>query len=177
MKIALIGKRATGKTFVAFFLERHHNFKRVRMDDGVAKFMRDMYGYKRYQRPTWERRVDIYDALYKIDPTIHLRYLFSRMTRITKDIVIEDVRYISELQALREDGFIIIRIAAPERQRRRHIGKSLRNAADGSLLLSESFFDDKTASYSADYVVLNEDREKTRQAITKLLDEIRSKEV
>jgi len=177
MKIALIGKKATGKTFVAFYLQKQHKFKRIRMDDGITKFLRDMYAYSNYQRPTWEMRVDIYDALYKIDPTMHLKYLYRKMERISKDIVIEDVRYISELQDLHEHGFTIIRIAAPEMRRRRHIGKSLRDAATGTLLLSEHFFNDKTIAYNADYVILNDTRENTRQAIDKLLDEIRSKEV
>jgi dephospho-CoA kinase len=143
------------------------------MDDGITKFMRDMYGYSKYQRPTWEMRLDIYDALYKIDPTMHLKYLYRKMERITKDIVVEDVRYISEIKDLHEQGFIILRIATPEMQRRRHMGKALRDAANGTLLLSEHFYNDKTAGYNADYVILNETREKTRQALDKLLDEMR----
>lgn len=173
IKIALIGKKATGKTFVAFYLQKHHKFKRIRMDDGVTKFIRDMYGYSNYKRPKWEFRYDIYNALYRLDPDMHVNYLFRKMLRIDKDIVVEDVRYVSELKLLKEAGFIIIRIASPETRRKLHLSKALRDAPAGTLILAEAFYDDKTAQYSADYTIINEDREKTRQDVIKLLDTIR----
>ena len=133
IKLALIGRKQSGKTFVAQYLRKQHHFTRLRMDDIVAKFIRDVYGYSTYQRPTWELRYDIYNELYKLDNTMFTKYLFTRMKRITKDVVVEDVRYVSELKELHDNGFNIIRIVAPEGRRRRHIGKQLRNSAKGSI--------------------------------------------
>lgn len=176
LKLALIGKKAAGKTFVAFYLSRQHGFKKVRMDDGVAKSMRILYPLKKNERPTWERRMDIYDALYKIDPSIHINYMLRRLERTTNDVVIEDVRYVPELQILKEQGFIIVRIAAPE-TRRRKISSSVRNAAAGTLVLQEYFNQDKTIGYSADFSIYNDTREGTRRSLDNLIDTLRNKDV
>ena len=98
------------------------------------------------------------------------------MQRVTKDIVVDDVRYISELQALKEAGFIIVRVSSPTK--RLMVGKTLRpNTAKGRISLSEYFRNDMTAGYSADYNLLHEDKIKTGKIVDDLLDELRNKVV
>lgn len=170
-KIALVGKKATGKTFVAFYLKRHYGFKMVRIMDGVSKMMRYFYLYGKHQRPKWEKRIDLYDALYKIDPDIHINYLLRRLATTTNDVVVDDVRYINELVKLRELGFTIIRIAAPE-IRRRKVGATVRGAGKGTLVLQEYYGSDTTAAYSADFSIYNDTREGTRISIDKIVKEL-----
>jgi hypothetical protein len=176
IKIAFVGKKASGKTFSAFYLSTQYGFKKIRMDDGVSKAMRFFYMYGKHARPSWERKLDIYDALYKIDPTIHINYMLRRLERTTSDVVIEDARYISELQVLKEHGFVIVRIAAPA-DRLRKISGSVRNAAAGTIVLQEYFNEDKTAGYSTDFSIYNNTREGTRKSLDHLVDTLRNKDV
>lgn len=171
IKIALVGKKAAGKTFVAFYLKRRYKFKSIRISDGASKLMRFFYMYGKHKRPSWERRIDIYDALYKIDPDIHINYLLRKLETTTSHVVVDDVRYVNELVKLREAGFTIIRVNAPE-NRRRKIGATLRKAASGTLVLEEYFREDKTAPYSADYSLFNETRDGTREAMDKIIKEL-----
>lgn len=176
LKIALVGKKAAGKTFVAFYLSQRYKFKKKRMDDGVSKAMHFFYLYNKNERTRWEIKYDIYDALYKIDPTIHINYMLRKLDRTTSDVVIEDVRYVSELQVLKEQGFIIIRIVAPE-DRRRKISTTVRNAAAGTLVLQEYFNQDKTIGYTTDYSIMNDTRDGTRRSLDKLIDKLRNEGV
>lgn len=176
IKLALVGKKMSGKTFVAFYLQKKHGFKKMRMDDGVSKAMRFFYLYGKHERPKWEKKYDIYDALYKVDPTIHINYMLRKLATTTNDVVIEDLRYVSELQVLREHGFKIVRIVAPE-DRRRKVGSTVRNAAAGTLVLQEYFNQDKTIGYNADFSIYNDTRDGTRRSLDKVIDTLHNKGV
>ena len=176
MKIALVGTKAVGRTFAAFYLKKQHGFKMVRMNDGVIKFIRYMYGYGKYQRPTWERKIDFYDALYKIDPDVHVNYLLRRLDTTTRDVVVDDVRYVHEVLRLKSEGFLIIRISG-DRRKKIHPSKSLREAAAGAILLHEQYQDAKNPAYTVDYSVFNGSREGTRKSLDEILDIERSKPV
>jgi hypothetical protein len=175
IRIAFVGRKAAGKTFAAFYIKRQYGFKMMRISEGVTKFMRYMYLYGKNERPRWEKRLDIYDALYKIDKRIHIGYLLRRLEVTTNNVVVDDVRYISELRELREQGFTIIRIAAPE-TRRRKIGSTVRNAEAGTIALAEYFNKDETAAYNADYSIYNETRDGTRRALDKIIKELLDRE-
>lgn len=175
IKIALIGKKAAGKTFAAFYLKQRYKFKKMRMDDGVTKAMRSFYTYGKHQRASWERRLEIYDALYKVDPSIHIDYMLFKLETTTIDVVIEDVRYTDELQKLKAAGFTIVRIAAPDNRRTRIVG--MKSAAAGTLVLQEYFNEDKTKGYSADFSIYNNTRDGTRRSLDNLIDTMRNNSV
>lgn len=159
-----------GRTFAAYYLKKQHGFKTVRISDGVAKMMRYMYMYGKYERPKWERRMDFYDALYKIDNNIHIQYLLRRLETTTNDVVVDDVRYVSEILALKKAGFLIIRISGPERGKRRNITNTLREAAAGASVLHEYFTDSKALAYTTDYSIYNETKDGTRKSLDEILD-------
>lgn len=174
VKIALVGKKAAGKTFCAFYLKRKYGFKKLRMDDGVAKAMRFFYMYRPHERVAWVERLKIYDALYKIDPTIHINYMIHRLSTTTMDVVIEDTRYIDELQELKRQGFTIVRIAAPDSRTRI---RGTKTAAAGTLVLQEYFNENKTVGYSADYSIYNNTKEGTYRSLDALVDKLRNESV
>jgi len=174
LKIALIGKRQDPRTSAAFYLKRQHGFKKLRMDDGVSKTMRFFYLYRKNERPKWERRMEIYDALYKIDPNIHIDYMMWRLSTTTNDVVIEDTRYVGELQVLKEAGFKIVRITSPEKLPN---FKMIKKAASGTLKLQEYFNAPETVGYSADYSVFYDKSESSRKNLTDIVDILRKNDV
>lgn len=174
IKIALVGKKAAGKTFIAFRLRRDYGFKRIRLQDGVDRIVKVLYGLEKMKRPSWEQRLYFYDALYKVDPNIFVNYALRRLQTTTMPyVVVEDCRYINEISALASNGFTIVRVTTPDDDvRRRHISKGLRGAAAGSIKLTEYFNTDPSRTYQVDYNILNTTREETKLSVNRLIEQL-----
>jgi hypothetical protein len=173
MRIAFVGKKASGKTFAARYLEKKHKFYHKPLREGVFRILRILYYYGDHKHIPWEQEMRVYDALYKLDPDIWIGYLERRLRTSTGDIVVDDARYINEVQKLKELGFILIRINAPEDARKRRIGKALLDAAENSVILAEYFHKDLSSLYQADYTILNESRDSTRAALDIIIEKER----
>lgn len=169
MRIAFVGKKAAGKTFAARYLTTKYKFKHLSLKDPLYDILKKLYYYGGWKRIPWEQEIKFYDALYKLDPNIWVGYLERRLRTTTMNVVVDDPRYINEVQALKELGFILIRIDAPENQRRKMIPAHLQNAAAGSVGLAEYFHKDISKAYQTDYSVLNTDRDSTRRALDIIL--------
>jgi len=174
IKIAFVGRKLAGKSFCAIYLKKQHGFTRMRMDDGVAKAMRFFYLYRPHEKIRWQDRLKFYDAWYKVDPNVHIGYAKHRLSTVVNDVVIEDTRYLNELQELKKLGFTIVRIAAPET--RTNI-KGTSTAAPGTLVLQEYFNEDKTVGYSADYSIYNNTKAGTYRSLDALVDKLRNNDV
>lgn len=159
-----------GKTYAAHYLYKTHNFKTVKLQDGVAKVVKWFYKYRPYQRISWEKKLEFYDALYAIDNDIHVDYLLRRLSQdSTRDIVVDDVRYANEVTKLKEAGFLIIRISMPDKKRTRLVG--MKTALPGTVKLNE-YYNRNFDAYQTDYSIINENQ----QSLYKLLDSIIEKE-
>lgn len=170
IRIAFVGKKMAGKTYAAHYLYKNHNFKTVKLQDGVAKVIKWFYKYRSHKRIPWETRLAFYDALYELDHDIHVDYLLRRLSQdSTRDIVVDDVRYINEVEKLKEAGFLIIRISMPDGKRTRLVG--MKTASPGTVKLNE-YYNRTFDAYSTDYSIINENR----NALYKLLDSIVEKE-
>lgn len=172
MRIAFVGKRAVTKTFAAHYLYKHKGFKRMQLDDGVTKLVRYMYTYALHKRVPWERRVEIYDALYKLDPNMHIDYLLSKLALTTRDVVVPDVRYVSEVQKLVDAGFIIVRINSPATG---VLIKGIKSAAVGTVKLQEYYGGTNFDAYPVSYSILAENRDKTREMLDIILEKEQNK--
>lgn len=172
LRIALVGKKATDKTFVAFYLRTKYRFKQTKLMDGVDGIIKSMYGWEKYKRPVWEQRLAIYDALYKVDPEIHLKHLFNRLEKIhINHVVVEDVRYLNEVETLAKSDFIIIRVTmALVTKKKRIVG--LKNAASGTLILNEHFGTENTRPYKADYTITGTTREGVRKSVDQIIENL-----
>jgi hypothetical protein len=169
IKIAFVGKHQSGKTYAAHYLYKKHGFKTVKLQDGVSKVLKWFYKYRPHERINWEKRLAFYDALYMLDNDIHVDYLLRRLETSTTDIVVDDVRYINEVQKLREAGFLIIRISMSTNNKVKL--KGIQTAAMGTVKLNE-YFNRKFDAYSTDYSIINENKD----SLYRLLDSIISKE-
>lgn len=182
LRIAFVGKKAAGKSFAADHLVKKQGFKRMRVDDGVVKFIRYMWAYRPHKRVTWEKRWTIYDLIYRVDPDVQVDYLLQRLdgntkkaTPTTRDVVVDDVRYINELLKLREVGFIIVRITAPATRKVR-MASITKNTSAGTIKLSE-YYGQNFDHYPVDYSILNDSRDATRAMIDRIVDIERAKQL
>lgn len=171
MRIAFVGKKAAAKTFCAHYLYKRKAFKRMQLDDGVTRIIRSMYTFRLHKRVTWERRVEMYDALYKLDPNIHIDYLLSKLSITTRDVVVPDVRYLNELEKLIAAGFVIVRVNSPATEIRI---KGIKSAAVGTVKLNE-YFGHNFDVYPVSYSVFVEDRDKAREMLDIILEKEQNK--
>jgi hypothetical protein len=144
------------------------------MLDGVHKVVRSLYFVGGYQALRWYDQNNIYDALYRVDPTIWIKYLDYRLSKTTKDIVITDLRYSNEAKQLTERGFKIIRISSPTKGSKAHslaIKRGGQNPLDGSILLQEEY-QGKTMPYQVSYSIYNDSTEATKKALDRILLDI-----
>jgi hypothetical protein len=173
VKIAFVGKKGTGKTTAARYLQTQHKFTKMRMDDGIVKFLRSMYLYRANSRIPWRDRLKFYDAIYKLDPNIHIEYLLRRMASPTfkNDVVIDEVRYINEVQRLKKAGFTIIRISGGKPNT---LLVGMDSAAAGTTLLQE-YFGSNFDAYSVDYSIVNDQKENLFKTLDKIVDKEHNK--
>lgn len=89
------------------------------MDDELDKFLRRLHNtkYKFRPRVNYQTRLKYYDVWQKIDPDIWVRHVLYRVNekRATRNAVIPDARYMNEIKALEDDGFIFIRVSVDEK--------------------------------------------------------------
>lgn len=119
LKIAFVGKSKEANTFCARYLWKVHKFRFYGMDDELDKFLRRLHNSKYKFRPkiNYQHKLRYYDVWYKLDPDIWIRHLLYRINepRATRNAVVPDARYMNEIKALEEDGFIIIRVSVADK--------------------------------------------------------------
>src|ERR1044071_680296 len=116
LRIAVVGKNKTANVWIGNHLYWIYNLQHKRLSDPVENFVKRSHwwlGQKRGKVYTWQQKLAIYDFIYKIEPDIWVNYLDWRLKKQKKPVVVTDVRYVSELEYLRDKlGFIIIRVIA-----------------------------------------------------------------
>lgn len=159
-RIVLVGKSAIDKRFVSVYLRNHYKFTTFRMMDGVKKLFSVFYrGEFKSSRP--QRRNEYYDALYKVDNDIFIKYLDYRLVRTEKNVIVDDVRYVHEVRKLKEMGFTIVRII-PAKSR---YVTGIANAAPGTSLVFEHFPANKASGYEVDLTLSFTNREAMRRQL------------
>lgn len=171
IRLAFVGKPNSGQTTAAVYLKRHKGFKRIRMMQGVTRILKILYWYKKYERPSWDRKRAVYDALYKIDNNIWITYVRHRLERTTEPVVIDDAKFINEVKELKNLGFIIIRVNTSMKNRTKSIGRHLgKDITPGTIVLAEYFSKDPTTELNVDYSIYHDgNNENLRKTIDELL--------
>lgn len=171
LKLAFVGKPNSGQTSAAVYLKKRYYFKRVMMMQGVTRLSKMLYGLRKYERLTWEKKRAIYDALYKVDPDIWINYTARRLETTTEPVVIDDAKFLNEVIKLKELGFIIIRINTSLKHRTKSIGRFLgKDIIPGSVTMIEYFNKDATEILRVDYSIYHDGNlENLRRSIDELL--------
>lgn len=172
IRIVLVGKSKAGRTWAADYVRVHHHFRKMSLGEGVTRIHRILYYYGTFKRVPWEQKLEVYDALYKIDPTIWIGYLERKLSTTTSNVIVDDPRYLNEVSALKALGFTVIRITAPETRRRRFV-KNVKAAAPGLLVLHEMFSHDFLETAGVDYSIYNETKDGTRKALDEIISSLK----
>jgi len=124
----------------------------------------------------WEKRMDIYDFIYKMEPDVWVKNIEHRLPLMQKDVVVSDVRYISELEYLRNNlGFTVVRVYAPMVKAPRIASVMGRESSPGTLYLMETYGKDFTERIGSDYSITFDpkNREPAKKAIEELVSILR----
>lgn len=119
LKIAVCGKMRSGKDTVSDYLVKEHKFTKFAFSDGIHKvgrllFPREFYGAEKPRKLLQ----DIGQHMRRVDPNIWVGFTFQQIEYVNANfIVISDLRQPNEWQALKEDGFFIVRVNASDETR------------------------------------------------------------
>nr|BDD45032.1 hypothetical protein 20 [Bacillaceae bacterium] len=112
MKIALCGKLRSGKDTVAKFLQERHKFTRFAFSEGIWAVGRLLFP-REFSSPEKPRRLlqQIGQYMRQVDENIWVNYTFQKIDHVGANrIVVTDLRQPNEYQALKEQGYFIIRV-------------------------------------------------------------------
>ncbi|MDC3413922.1 AAA family ATPase [Terrihalobacillus insolitus] len=116
IKIALTGKMRSGKDTVADYLVDKYEFTPFRFSEGIWATIRLLYPQAAASKEKPRRLLqEIGQKLRMVDENIWVNYMFNEIERLGASlIVVTDLRQPNEYQALRENGFFIVRVKADE---------------------------------------------------------------
>ena len=119
MKIALIGKICSGKTYVSNILSRRCALKKYSFSDKLKSVAKDLFDMQHKDRVLLQK---LGQSMRDIDPYVWINYLLFTINKDTFGrIIVDDVRFPNELMALRERGFIIIKLVVDKDLQKRRI--------------------------------------------------------
>lgn len=173
LRVVLIGRSNKAITPIARKLQRPHSFKYMAFMDGVRKIDDIIYGGKKYKRLNWEKKIRIYDELYKVDSNIWITYLKQKLDVTTRDVVIPDVRYLNELEQLRNMGFIVVRVTT-DRISKEHLTHKVMNAAPGTIIVADWYDANFSDKVRADYSIHYTDIASAEVSVADLVAKLRS---
>ena len=117
MRIALSGLKRAGKDTVGSYLIQNYSCKRYAFADEVKRLAREVFPDEFVQN---DKPVDLLqwlgNTMRQRNPDVWINKL-STMIQLTKDtipnLVVTDVRYPNEVQALKKLGFTIVKVQVP----------------------------------------------------------------
>lgn len=123
-KLAFYGPASSGKTWSADYLVKNHNFVRVAFADKLKEIAAELFNV--YGKNGADRKVlqDLGQKMREIEPDVWINHLLSTVAFYEthrEGIVLDDLRYTNEADALRNAGFKLVYVSTPqaELERRR----------------------------------------------------------
>lgn len=167
IRILLVGKRKQPITWASIYLRDKHKLSRLRLLDGVSRIVKLIYGPIRYYDYPWEKRFNVYNALYRHDKEVWVKYLVERrLGKLSRNVVVDDPHYTNEVNYLAQQGFIVVRINM-ETDLKPTIGRALLDSEPGTVLLQEYF--GNMPAYKVDYSISATDRYTLYRALDELM--------
>ena len=167
MKIGLLGKMASGKTTTAkIFKQYYPQLEYMSFADPIRQIARDVFNMFDKDRELFQ---SIGSKMREIDSDVWVNYTV-RKSRQYLDIIIDDVRYLNEIQALKREGFTIIYLAVTlVVQRSRLLAHYLEDASQHLERLNHESEQADQLSYLADHTIQADTMEELTNAIRNLL--------
>ena len=126
MKIGLIGKICSGKTSLANYIMERHTYTRMAFADKIKELATDIFEMQNKDRKLLQ---DIGTKFREIDEDIWVKYLLKKVKN-KDNIIIDDCRYLNEVQSLKNNGFYIIYIEISEECQKNRILNTYSNAEE-----------------------------------------------
>lgn len=123
MKIAFIGKICTGKTYISKQLANIHNCKIFSFASKIKELAADLFDMKQKDRKLLQ---DLGEKMREINYNVWVNYLIKKI-KDEERVIIDDLRYTNEYNALRENGFIIIKLEISKEEQINRIKKTYPN--------------------------------------------------
>jgi len=113
LRIAFSGKMQVGKTTSAEYLVRKYGFVKLAFADKLKEIARDLFP-EQFEKGEKPRKLlqDLGMKMRKIDQDVWVNYVLRIVRSLPKEsnIVIDDLRFMNEYKALKNEGFFIVRI-------------------------------------------------------------------
>ena len=184
MKIALSGKQLSGKDTVADYLCNNYGFKKESFAKPIKELAKSYFGLSHedvyYNKPDKARKVlqmignigRLVDEDFWVDKTLREIHkhdtIMKEKGKEQRRFVISDLRFKHELEKLKKEGFITIRIEAPRDIREKR--GELSNGND----ISETDLDEVVM----DYTFTNDsDLDKLYSLVDSIMDDLKHREV
>ncbi|WP_427036541.1 AAA family ATPase [Cytobacillus pseudoceanisediminis] len=118
IKVAVCGTLRSGKDTVANWFKEKEKFTSFAFSEGIWTTGRLLFPHEFNNPKVKPRKMlqDLGQKLREIDPDVWVRYTFNRIEEVGANrVIVTDLRQPNELEALKNDGFFIIRVnAEPE---------------------------------------------------------------
>jgi adenylate kinase family enzyme len=132
LRVAISGKQGSGKSTLSQELVENYGFERISFATKLKEIAMDLFGL------SWDQvygdkkeRVLLQELgakMREIDSEVWIKYVIRQVeqNRYT-NYVIDDVRYKNEFEALKEAGFVMLRVECVEKVRKGRIGENYKN--------------------------------------------------
>ena len=108
MKLAIIGKMCSGKSYISDYLINEYDFNRFSFGDRVKRLSKEIFNYKGKNRKIITQ---LGKKMREINPDVWINYLVNNLPKDPKKLcVVDDVRFINEYLRLKELGFKFLRL-------------------------------------------------------------------
>lgn len=164
VKIALTGKMRSGKNTVADYLEKEYGFVQFAFADSLKLIVTQLFGLDEEDGIQYRKLLQKFGQYCRsIDPDVWIRQCFEDMMQYefyyeTCDgkkmpIVITDLRQPNEYDRCRAEGFVIVRVTAPDELRIERI-KQMGEEYDDETLNHET--EQYVDTFDVDYEIRND---------------------
>ena len=147
MKIAIIGKMGSGKTTLANYIKNTYDYTILSFAAPVKKYATEIFNIQTKDRAILQ---DFAQKIKEIDPNVWVNYLIRQIT--TDNIIVDDLRFPNEYNALKQLGFIFIKLEIePEFQKERlkqTYKSSYKQHIERISNISESYISDLKEDYT-----------------------------
>ena len=158
MRIALIGKICSGKSFVSSHLENTSNFKVYSFGDAVKKYAKEIFKLKSKNRKIIQ---DFGQKMKEIDENVWINYVIYKINKDNaENIIVDDVRFPNEYKILKKMDFIFIKLNISEELQRIRIKNTYKEDYEIHLErindISENYINDIPSNYAVNITLIDE---------------------
>lgn len=116
MNIGLIGKLGSGKSCAADYLAERYGFVKYSLATPIKEIMRDILGIESKEDPRYREVAQKIgtDWFRSIDDLVWVRCLQRKVERSILPVVVDDVRFVNEAEAMLNWGWTLVYLDCPD---------------------------------------------------------------